>query len=69
MPCAVAGRRFPGYYGRNWDALVGCLDDLCGAVTGDVGIVGVIREADPLLEASHFPLRDCRVRCRCPGSR
>ncbi|MFG2649813.1 barstar family protein [Streptomyces sp. NPDC048436] len=48
--------QFPGYYGRNWDALVDCLDDLCGAVTGRVGIAGVIHGADPLLEAEHFPL-------------
>ncbi|MFH9062182.1 barstar family protein [Streptomyces coeruleorubidus] len=48
--------QFPGYFGRNWDALVDCLDDLCGTVTGGVGIVGVIRDADRLLEAEHFPL-------------
>ncbi|MEV0218684.1 barstar family protein [Streptomyces sp. NPDC050704] len=48
--------QFPGYFGRNWDALVDCLDDLCGAVTGGVGIAGVIEEADRLLEAEHFPL-------------
>ncbi|QEU92551.1 barstar family protein [Streptomyces kanamyceticus] len=48
--------RFPGYYGRNWDALVDCLDDLCGAVTGRFGIAGVIRGADSLLDAEHFPL-------------
>ncbi|MFK4067607.1 barstar family protein [Streptomyces sp. NPDC029674] len=48
--------RFPGYYGNNWDALVDCLDDLCGAVTRGVGVVGVIRDADVLLEADHFPL-------------
>ncbi|MBV1939936.1 barstar family protein [Streptomyces sp. BV286] len=48
--------QFPGYYGRNWDALVDCLDDLCGAVTGGVGIAGVIHDADLLLEAEHFPL-------------
>ncbi|WP_282083516.1 barstar family protein [Streptomyces tendae] len=48
--------RFPGYYGHNWDALVDCLDDLCGEVTGGVGVAGVIQEADRLLEADHFPL-------------
>lgn len=48
--------RFPGYYGANWDALVDCLSDLCGAATGGVGIVGVIHDADLILDASHFPL-------------
>ncbi|MGX1118664.1 hypothetical protein RKD37_004027 [Streptomyces ambofaciens] len=48
--------QFPGYYGANWDALVDCLSDLCGAATGGVGIVGVIHDADLLLDAQHFPL-------------
>ncbi|MEV5015369.1 barstar family protein [Streptomyces sp. NPDC053780] len=48
--------RFPGYYGNNWDALVDCLNDLCAEVTGGSGIVGVIQEADRLLDADHFPL-------------
>ncbi|WP_078960298.1 barstar family protein [Streptomyces sp. NRRL WC-3618] len=48
--------QFPGYFGRNWDAMVDCLDDLCGAVTGGVGVVGIIHDADRLLEAEHFPL-------------
>ncbi|WP_280878607.1 barstar family protein [Streptomyces pseudovenezuelae] len=49
--------QFPAYFGRNWDALVDCLGDLCGAVTGGgVGIAGVIRDADRLLEAEFFPL-------------
>ncbi|WAZ23393.1 barstar family protein [Streptomyces cinnabarinus] len=47
---------FPGYFGRNWDAMVDCLDDLCGAVTGGVGVTVVVDEADRLLEAEHFPL-------------
>ncbi|MFD4629656.1 barstar family protein [Streptomyces sp. NPDC058284] len=49
--------QFPGYFGRNWDAMVDCLDDLCGAVTGgQVGIAGVITGTDDrLLEAEHFP--------------
>lgn len=42
--------RFPAYFGRNWDAMVDCLDDLCGAVTGGgVGMTGVIHHADSLL--------------------
>ncbi|MEU5957275.1 barstar family protein [Streptomyces sp. NPDC047525] len=48
--------QFPSYFGRNWDAMVDCLDDLCGAVTGRVGIAGVIHDADPLLETANFPL-------------
>ncbi|WP_328873149.1 barstar family protein [Streptomyces sp. NBC_00287] len=48
--------QFPGYFGRNWDALVDCLDDLCGAVTGGVGVAVVIDEADRLLATEHFPL-------------
>jgi hypothetical protein len=48
--------RFPGYFGRNWDALVDCLDDLCAEVTGRVGVVGLISDADRLLEAEHFAL-------------
>ncbi|MGI5427985.1 barstar family protein [Streptomyces sp. CA-179760] len=48
--------RFPGYFGRNWDALVDCLDDLCVEVTGGVGFAGVIHDADRLLRADHFPL-------------
>lgn len=48
--------RFPGYFGWNWDAMVDCLDDLCGEVTGGVGVVGVIHDADYLIEADHFKL-------------
>ncbi|UIR18829.1 barstar family protein [Streptomyces spinosirectus] len=48
--------QFPGYFGRNWDAMVDCLDDLCGAVTGGVGIAVVVHDADQLLETEHFPL-------------
>ncbi|WP_282703321.1 barstar family protein [Streptomyces sp. CC219B] len=48
--------QFPGYFGRNWDAMVDCLDDLCGAVTRGVGIAVVIDEADRLLGTEHFPL-------------
>ncbi|MFD8816359.1 barstar family protein [Streptomyces sp. NPDC059627] len=49
--------RFPGYFGRNWDALVDCLGDLCGEVTGGgAGIAGVVHGADLLLQTEHFPL-------------
>ncbi|WP_419796423.1 barstar family protein [Streptomyces fuscus] len=48
--------QFPAYFGCNWDAMVDCLDDLCGAVTGGVGVAVVIEGADRLLEAEHFPL-------------
>lgn len=44
---------FPGYFGRNWDALVDCLDDLHGHVTGGVGLVCVIHNADVLLDSDH----------------
>ncbi|MCG7207144.1 barstar family protein [Streptomyces arenae] len=49
--------RFPGYFGRNWDALVDCVGDLCGEVTGGgAGIVCVVHDADRLLWTGHFPL-------------
>ncbi|WP_308404509.1 barstar family protein [Streptomyces spinosisporus] len=48
--------QFPSYFGRNWDAMVDCLDDLCGAITGGVGIAVVVHDADQLLETEHFPL-------------
>ncbi|MGW1627057.1 barstar family protein [Streptomyces sp. NPDC002172] len=48
---------FPGYFGQNWDALVDCLDDLCGEVTGGgAGIAGVVHGADLLLQTEHLPL-------------
>ncbi|MET9322564.1 barstar family protein [Streptomyces sp. NPDC003038] len=45
---------FPDYFGRNWDALVDCLDDLHDHATGGVGIVMVIHGADVLLGADHL---------------
>lgn len=36
--------------------MVDCLDDLCGAITGGVGIAVVVHDADQLLETEHFPL-------------
>ncbi|MGV9454725.1 barstar family protein [Streptomyces sp. NPDC003635] len=56
--------RFPGYFGGNWDAMVDCLDDLCGEVTGGVGVAGVIRGADRLLQVPHFALL-VPVLCQC----
>ncbi|MFJ9547984.1 barstar family protein [Streptomyces erythrochromogenes] len=47
---------FPAYFGRNWPALVDCLDDLHGDVTGGVGVVCVIHGADVLLDSED--LRD-----------
>ncbi|MFE7172458.1 barstar family protein [Streptomyces sp. NPDC057616] len=49
--------QFPGYFGRNWDALVDCLGDVCGAVTGGVGGAVVVHDADRLVEAHYFPCR------------
>ncbi|MGW7141899.1 barstar family protein [Streptomyces xanthophaeus] len=45
---------FPGYFGRNWDALVDCLDDLHDHATGGVGIVVIVHGADELLGADHL---------------
>ncbi|MBK6013489.1 barstar family protein [Streptomyces sp. MBT53] len=47
---------FPGYFGRNWDAMVDCLDDLHGSWHGGRGIAVVIDDADLLLEADHLRL-------------
>ncbi|MFB7083986.1 barstar family protein [Streptomyces sp. NPDC056296] len=52
----AAALQFPKYYGRNWDALVDCLDDLCGDVTGRAGVAVVVHDADRLLDVEHFPL-------------
>ncbi|MER5479531.1 barstar family protein [Streptomyces sp. NPDC002734] len=52
----AAALGFPGYFGRDWDALVDCLDDLHAHETGGVGIVVVVHGADVLLEA-----KDLRV--------
>ncbi|WP_438314260.1 barstar family protein [Streptomyces sp. HUAS TT3] len=41
---------FPGYFGRNWDALVDCLDDLHPHQTGGVGILCFVHGADVLLD-------------------
>nr|WP_272819708.1 barstar family protein [Streptomyces caniscabiei] len=47
---------FPSYFGWNWDAVVDCLDDLCVEVTGGVGMVGVIHEADYLIDSGNLEL-------------
>ncbi|MER8039818.1 barstar family protein [Streptomyces hydrogenans] len=47
---------FPSYFGWNWDAMVDCLDDLCGEVTGGVGIAGVIHGADSLIDSDGLEL-------------
>ncbi|WP_405949803.1 barstar family protein [Streptomyces prunicolor] len=47
---------FPGYFGRNWDAMVDCLDDLHGSWHGGRGIAVVIGDADLLLDAGHLRL-------------
>ncbi|MGW0031022.1 barstar family protein [Streptomyces sp. NPDC003314] len=48
--------KFPSYFGRNWDAVVDCLDDLCVEVTGGVGLVGVIHNADSLIDSENLKL-------------
>lgn len=48
--------QFPNHFGRNWDAVVDCLDDLCTPVTGGVGMVGVIHEADSMINSDHLRL-------------
>ncbi|MEU5696328.1 barstar family protein [Actinosynnema sp. NPDC020468] len=40
---------FPGYFGRNWDAVVDCLGDLHGDWHGDADVVVVVRSADTVL--------------------
>ncbi|MFE5721545.1 barstar family protein [Streptomyces erythrochromogenes] len=45
---------FPSYFGRNWDALVDCLDDLHDHATGGVGIVVLVHGADVLLNEGHL---------------
>ncbi|WP_416961978.1 barstar family protein [Streptomyces sp. Agncl-13] len=47
---------FPGYFGRNWDAMVDCLDDLHGSWHGGRGVAVVIGDADLLLDAGHLRL-------------
>ncbi|WP_109005377.1 barstar family protein [Streptomyces rishiriensis] len=45
---------FPGRFGRNWDALVDCLDDLHGHAAGEAAIAAVVHGADALLVIEHF---------------
>ncbi|MFG2782941.1 barstar family protein [Streptomyces prunicolor] len=47
---------FPGYFGRNWDAMVDCLDDLHGSWHGGRAVAVVIGDADLLLDAGHLRL-------------
>jgi hypothetical protein len=48
--------KFPNYFGWNWDAMVDCLDDLCLEITGGVGMVGVINEAESLIDSEDLEL-------------
>ncbi|WP_405991656.1 barstar family protein [Streptomyces sp. NBC_00986] len=43
----------PGYFGRDWDAMVDCLDDLHRSWHGGRGVAVVVRDADLLLDAGH----------------
>lgn len=52
----AAALGFPGYFGRNWDALVDCLDDLHVHETGGVGIVVVVHGADVLLDSEDLKI-------------
>jgi hypothetical protein len=61
----AAQLQFPGYFGRNWDAVVDCLDDLCAVVTGGVGMAGVIEGADALVDA---PFLRTFVSVLCQGA-
>lgn len=47
---------FPSYFGRNWDALVDCLDDLHGSWHGNRPVLVVVDGADELVDAPFFPL-------------
>ncbi|MBW6439298.1 barstar family protein [Actinoplanes hulinensis] len=42
---------FPGYFGRNWDALVDCLHDWHGHETAGQGLAVLIDDADHLAHA------------------
>lgn len=47
---------FPDYFGRNWYALVDCLDDLHGDWHGDRDVLIVISDAEALFGMDYFPL-------------
>jgi hypothetical protein len=47
---------FPSYFGRNWYALVDCLDDLHGSLHGNGAVVVVIEDADELIDKEYFSL-------------
>lgn len=47
---------FPGYFGRNWDALIDCLDNLHGDWHGNRNVVVVIDNFEELRSAEHLSL-------------
>lgn len=57
---------FPDYFGRNWDALVDCLDDLHGSWHGHTPVTAVIRHADAITQREFFPLL-VTVLCQAAG--
>lgn len=52
----ASGLGFPGYFGRNWDALVDCLYDLHGDWHARLDVAIVIRNGDQLVEREFLAL-------------
>ena len=51
MDALAAGFRFPGYFGRNWDALLDCLRSLPDEIRSE-GYILVINNSSSFLSAS-----------------